>query len=136
MADTDDPAASPPQTDPAPPYTSQAQDGSVIEQWDVPSRTYRRYECGTLVEERPFTDAENASADEALADEARRAAQAALLVQVHTDLADNQTYLDSVAAGTVTTDATAAQVAALTRQVQGYFRLTFGVALADQPSGD
>jgi hypothetical protein len=135
VADSDDPAASPPQTDPAPPYTTQVQDGSVVEQWDVPSRTYRRYECSVLVEERPFTDPENVSADQALAEEARRATLCALLEQARTDLAANQAYLDSVAAGTATTGDAVTQVAALTRQAQGFIRLTVGADLLDQPTG-
>jgi hypothetical protein len=131
----DDPEASPPPTDPPPPYTTQLQDGSVIEQWDVPSRTYRRYDCGVLVEERPFSAAENASADQQIADEARRTTQAALLEQARTDLAANQAYLDSVAAGTATTGDAVTQVAALTRQAQGFIRLTVGADLLDQPTG-
>lgn len=114
------------------PFTTEARDGSITEQWDVPSRTYRRYDCGVLVLERPFTDAENTSADQALADEARRATQAALLERAREDLAANQAYLDAVAAGTATTDDAIAQVAALTRQALGFVRLTVGGDLLDQ----
>jgi hypothetical protein len=115
----------------APPFTTERRDASIVEQWDVPSRTYRRYDCGALVEERPFTDAENASADQAIADAERRATQAALLERARQDLATNQAYLDAVAAGTVTTDDAVAQVAVLTRQALGFIRLTVGGPLLD-----
>jgi polygalacturonase len=101
----------------------------------VPSRTYRRYESGTLAEERPFTDAENTSADQAIADKARRVTQAALLEQACADLATNQTYLDTVTAGTATTDDAIAQVAELTRQALGFIRLTVGGSLLDETTG-
>lgn len=115
-----------------PPYTTEQRDASSVQQWDVPSRTYRRYDCGALVEERPFTEAENANADQAIADEARRATQAALLKKARSDLAHNQAYLDAIGAGTATTDDTIAQVAALTVQAQGFIRLTVGADLLDQ----
>ncbi|MCI3277536.1 hypothetical protein [Streptomyces cylindrosporus] len=121
-----------PAADSPPPFTSEARDASVVEQWDVPSRTYRRYEAGALVVERPFTDAENACADQALADAARRATQAALIERARADLAANQAYLDAVAAGTATTEDAVAQVAALTRQALGFIRLTVGSDLLDQ----
>ncbi|MFI0576129.1 hypothetical protein [Streptomyces tendae] len=119
--------------DPAvPPFTTEVRDSSTLQQWDVPSRTYRRYECGALVEERPFTTEENASADRQIADTVRRATQAALLKQARTDLATNQAYLDLTATGTATTDDAVAQVAELTRQAQGFIRLTVGADLLDQ----
>lgn len=126
-----DPAAEPP-----PPFTTEVRDSSVVEQWDVPSRTYRRYDCGVLVVERPFTDAENASADQQIADQQRRATQAALMEQAQTDFATNQAYLDLVAAGTATTDDAVAQVAELTRQALGFIRLTVGGALLDDSQPD
>lgn len=101
-------------------------DTSVIEQWDVAARVYRRYDCGQLVEERPFTAAENASADQQIADAARAVAQAGLLEQARIDLATNQAYLEAVTAGTATTDQAIAQVAELTRQAIGFIRLTVG----------
>jgi hypothetical protein len=118
-----------------PPFTTEVRDSSIVERWDVPSRTYRRYDCCVLVEERPFTDAENASADQTIADEARRATQCALLEQARTDLANNQAYLDKVTAGTATGDDTTDQIAALTRQAQGFIRLTVGADLLDQTTG-
>jgi hypothetical protein len=121
---------------PAPPFTTEVRDSSIVEQWDVPSRTYRRYWCGVLVEERPFTDAENASADQQIADETRRATQAALLERARNDLATNQAYLDLVAAGTATTDDAVAQVATLSRQALGFIRLTVGADLLDQLDQD
>jgi len=117
--------------DPAP-FTTEVRDSSIVQQWDVPSRTYRRYECGQLVEERPFTDAENTTADQQIADEARRATQAELMEQARADLATDQAYLDLVAAGTATTDDAVAQVATLTRQAFGFIRLTVGADLLDQ----
>ncbi|MGW0169568.1 hypothetical protein ACWDWT_30985 [Streptomyces sp. NPDC003343] len=127
------------ETDPETPPTNgipscpvERRDASVVEQWDIPARTYRRYVSGTLVEERPFTEAENANADQAIADEARRATQVALLEKARSDLAHNQAYLDAVAAGTATTEDAVAQVAALTVQAQGFIRLTVGADLLDQ----
>jgi hypothetical protein len=114
-----------------PPCQIELRDASVVEQWDVVTRIYRRYDGGVLVEERPFTDAENASADEQIADAARRVTQGALLEQARTDLATNQAYLDKVAAGLATTDDAVAQVAALTRQALGFIRLTVGGPLLD-----
>jgi hypothetical protein len=101
-------------------------DTSVVEQWDVAARIYRRYDCGALVEERPFTAAENASTDRQLADVARAAMQTVLLEQARTDLATNQAYMDAVTAGTATNDQAIAQVAELTRQAIGFIRLTVG----------
>ena len=132
MVVLDDPAPSDPPADPSLPYTTEVRDSSVVEQWDVPSRTYRRYDCGVLVEERPFNDAENATADQQIADAARRANQQALLEQACADLAANQAYLDAVTAGTATTDDAVTQVAALTRQALGFIRLTVGGDLLDQ----
>ncbi|MFF9310071.1 hypothetical protein ACF1BS_04085 [Streptomyces sp. NPDC014748] len=125
-----------PPTDPPPPYTTEVRDALVVEQWDVPTRTYRRYQCGVLVEERPFTDAENATTDQQIADAARRTTQAALLEQARADLATNQAYLDAVAAGTATTDDAIAQVATLSRQALGFIRLTVGADLLDNAPPD
>lgn len=120
----------------APPYTSQVQDSSVTEQWDVPSRTYRRWENGVLVVERPFTDAENASADQQLADDARRATLADLQARARTAITADAAYLTAVAAGTVTTAQALQQVAALTRQVIGLIRLVVAGDLLDSVAGD
>ncbi|MEU1596216.1 hypothetical protein ABZ468_25990 [Streptomyces sp. NPDC005708] len=115
-----------------PPCAVERRDASVVEQWDVPARTYRRYDHGALVEERPFTDTENASADQAIADTSRRANAGALLERARSDLATNTAYLDKVTAGLATTDDAVAQVAELTRQAQGFIRLTVGADLLDQ----
>ncbi|MEV6737867.1 hypothetical protein AB0N14_13430 [Streptomyces sp. NPDC051104] len=129
------PTESEPASDSPAPYTTEVRDASIVEQWDVPSRIYRRYECGQLVEQRPFTDAENASADQAIADDARRATQVALLERAREDLAANQAYLDAVASGGVTIDDAMAQVAELTRQALGFVRLTVGGNLLDHTDG-
>jgi hypothetical protein len=120
----------------APPYTSQVQDAQMTEQWDVPSRTYRRWENGVLVEERPFTAAENASADEQLADDARRATLADLQARARAAITTDRVYLDAVTAGTVTTAQALTQVAALTRQTIGLIRLVIGSDLLDQDEDD
>lgn len=115
-----------------PPFTTECRDASTVEQWDVPSRTYRRYDSGVLVEERPFTDAENSSADRAIADTARRINTAALLDRARTALTNNAAYLDAVTAGTATNADHIAQVPALTRQMQAVIRLIVGSDLLDQ----
>ncbi|MFJ2719360.1 hypothetical protein [Streptomyces sp. NPDC087437] len=123
----------PPEGQPsAPPFTTEVRDASIVEQWDVPTRTYRRYNCGVLAEERPFTEAENASADRQIADTTRRATQAALLERARADLAVNQAYLDKDAAGAAVLEDAVAQVAELTRQAVGFIRLTVGADLLDQ----
>ncbi|MFJ1653526.1 hypothetical protein ACIOC2_19475 [Streptomyces sp. NPDC088337] len=121
-------------TDAPPPFTTERRDSCTVEQWDVPSRTYRRYDCGVLAEERPFTDAENASADQQIADTARRATQTVLLEQARVDLATNEAYLNAVAAGSATLEDALVQVAELTRQALGFIRLTVGADLLDQRS--
>ncbi|WP_435214755.1 hypothetical protein [Streptomyces sp. bgisy034] len=98
----------------------------------MPSRTYRRYDCGSLVEERAFTDAENASADQAIAETARRSTAAALLEWARADLVANQACLDAATTGTATTDDAVTQVAELTRQAQGFIRITVGADLLEQ----
>jgi hypothetical protein len=120
----------------APPYTSETRDAQVTEQWDVPSRTYRRWENGVLTLERPFTDAENASADEQLADDARRATLADLQARARAAITADATYLDAVVAGSVTTAQALQQVAALTRQVIGLIRLVVAGDLLDSVAGD
>lgn len=113
------------------PYTVETRDASIVERWDVPSRTYRRYDDGELVIERPFTDAENADADATALEESRRAGQAALLEQALVDLGINQAFMDKVTAGTATTEDAVAQVAELTRQALGFIRLTVGGELLE-----
>jgi hypothetical protein len=122
----------PPPENPPPPFTSERSDGSITEQWDAPSQTYRRYENGVLVLQRPFTDAESASAATAAADDVRRTNRAVLLARARTALANNAAYLDKVAAGTATNADHIAQVPALTRQMQGLIRLIVGSDLLDQ----
>lgn len=129
---SDDPIASNPPVDPPPPYTMQIQDGTTVQQWDVPSRTYRLYQDGVLVLTRPFTDAENATADARIADATRDTNQATLLQQARTAIVNNLTYLNKVQAGTAVTADHIAQVPALTRQMQGVIRLLVGSDLLDQ----
>ncbi|WP_426568080.1 hypothetical protein [Streptomyces canus] len=111
--------------------TVELKDTTVTEQWDLTTRVYRRYDCGVLVEERPFTDAEIADADEQLADVVREANRLQLLDRVRTALANNRAYLDKVTAGTATNADHIAQVPALTRQMQGLIRLVVGADLLD-----
>lgn len=121
-----------PTTQPAgTPGTVERRDGSVLEQWDVPARTYRRYDDGQLAVEREFTDAEDAWAVTVATEQQRRATQAALLERACADLAANQAYLDKAAAGTATVEDAVAQVAELTRQALGFIRLTVGGELLD-----
>ncbi|MDX3353885.1 hypothetical protein PV703_11305 [Streptomyces sp. ME01-24h] len=114
------------------PVTVERRDACALEQWVVATRTYRRYDNGTLVVERPFTEAEEAWAAAMATDETRRATQIALLERARSDLAVNQTFLDAVMAGTATTDNAITQVAELTRQALGFIRLTVGADLLDQ----
>ncbi|MEU7400701.1 hypothetical protein [Streptomyces sp. NPDC044948] len=107
-------------------------DATMLEQWDTDTRTYRRYEDGTLCEERPFTQDETASTEQQLADATRSGNTAVLLARARADLATNQAYLDLVAGGTVTADDTVAQVAQLSQQALGFIRLTVGADLLDQ----
>ena len=106
-------------------------DAITREQWDTDARTYRRWEHGTLVLERPFTDAENASTGAAVADDRRLANRAELLARARAAQATNAAYLDAVAAGTATNAQHVAQTAALTRQMQGVIRLLVGSDLLD-----
>ncbi|MBP5875647.1 hypothetical protein PV413_03650 [Streptomyces scabiei] len=117
------------------PFTCERRDGSTAEQWDAPTRTYRRFECGALVEERPFTPAEDAWALTRTVEDTRRANRDQLGARVRTALANNAAYLDKVQAGTATNADHIAQVPALTRQMQGVIRLLVGSDLLDQIGG-
>lgn len=117
------------------PFTTERRDASITEQWDVPSRTYRRYESGTLTVERPFTDAEIKTVTDAAVDDARRLTRADLLARVRAARTSNAAYLDAVAAGTATNAQHVAQTAALTRQMQGVIRLLVGADLLDAVDG-
>ncbi|WP_416976728.1 hypothetical protein [Streptomyces sp. T028] len=112
--------------------TVERRDASVLEQWDLDARVYRRYDSGILVEERPFTDAENTAADSRLAEEARQRNRALLLERARTALANNAAYLDAATAGTATNADHIAQVPALTRQMQALIRLIVASDLLDQ----
>jgi hypothetical protein len=125
----------PPPGDPLPPYTVESRDASVTEQWDVPSRTYRRYDAGVLTVERPFTDAEVAWADAAVVESTRGANTRELLSRARAALSANTEYLAKVQAGTVTNADHIAQVPALTRQMQGVIRLIVGSDLLDEIGG-
>lgn len=124
----------PPPVD-AKPFTCERRDGSTAEQWDISSRTYRRLEGGTLVEERPFTAAEAAWAKQNATEEIRRANRDLLLARARAAVASNASYLDSVTAGTATNAQHIAQVPALTRQMQGVIRLLLGSDLLDTTGG-
>ncbi|WP_329214780.1 hypothetical protein OG352_05145 [Streptomyces sp. NBC_01485] len=106
-------------------------DASVIEQWDLTTSVYRRYDCGALVEERPFTDAELASVAKQAADAVRQANTVALLARARTAFTNNAAYLAKVAGGTATNADHIAQVPALTRQMQAVIRLIVGSDLLD-----
>ena len=126
------PDPNPPPDDTLPPYTVERVDSSITERWHVPTRIYRRYESGDLVIERPFTDAENATADARAVDNTRIANEAVLLQRARAAIATNQAYLDKVTAGTATNADHIAQVPVLTRQMQGVIRLIVGADLLDQ----
>lgn len=134
MATAEEPAPPPPE-DPGLPFTCERRDGSITEQWDAPTRTYRRYECGVLVEERPFTAAEDAWVQARAVEDTRRANRDQLGARVRTALATNAAYLDKVTAGTATNADHIAQVPALTRQMQGVIRLLIGSDLLDSTGG-
>lgn len=106
-------------------------DAITKEQWDTGARVYRRWEYGLLVVERPFTDAENAAADDRLVDATRQTNRAALLAKARTAFTNNAAYLAKVTAGTATNADHIAQVPALTRQMQGVIRLIVGSDLLD-----
>lgn len=125
------PVDPPPTWTPGPPFTHQRQDATTTEQWDAPSRVYRRYEYGIRVVERPFTDAENAWTTAAATDVARQGNRVTLLQQARAALLGNQTYLAKVQAGTATNSDHIAQVPALTRQMQGVLRLLVASDLLD-----
>ncbi|MFI0900554.1 hypothetical protein [Streptomyces sp. NPDC020983] len=106
-------------------------DATMTQQWDITTRTYRCYENGTLLEERPFTDAENADVTAAITQQTRDTNEATLLTQARNAYATNTTYLAAVNAGTATTATHIAQVPALTRQMQGIIRLIVGSDFLD-----
>lgn len=114
----------------------QRSDSTTREEWDTTTSTYRMWNCGVLVVERPFTADELAQFAAAAADATRQANRLALLGQARTAYTNNQTYLAAVAAGTATTATHIAQVPALTRQMQGLIRLIVGSDLLDTAPGD
>lgn len=134
MVTAEEPSPLPPESPPLP-YTVEQRDASVTEQWDVPSRTYRRIVHDKLAVQRPFTPAEDAWADRRAVEETRVTNRAELLGRARTALATNQAYLDAVAAGTATTADHMAQTAALTRQMQALIRLLIGADLLDTTGG-
>jgi hypothetical protein len=131
VATAEEPAPPPPEN-PGLPFTCERRDGSITEQWHIPTRAYRRYECGDLAEERSFTAAEDAWAQSMTVEDTRRANREQLGTRVRAALANNAAYLDAVAAGTATNAQHIAQVPALTRQMQGVIRLLIGSDLLDQ----
>ncbi|NUP35930.1 MAG: hypothetical protein HOY76_02635 [Streptomyces sp.] len=128
-------AEDPAPEEPGPPFTCERRDGSITEQWDAPTRTYRRFECGALAETRPFTPAEDAWQQTRTVEDTRRANRDQLGARVRTALANNAAYLDKVQAGTATNADHIAQVPALTRQMQGVIRLLVGSDLLDTTGG-
>ena len=122
----------PPAADsPGLPATCERRDATTVEQWDVPSRTYRRYDCGALVEERQFTPGEDAWAAQNAVERTRQVNRELLVSRARAALANNTEYLAKVAAGTATNADHIAQVPALTRQMQGVIRLLLGSDLLD-----
>lgn len=103
----------------------------MLERWDLDSRKYTRYESDVLVLERPFTDAENAWADEMEVQNTRTANAAAILARARVAYSNNQAYLALVDAGTVTNADHIAQVPRLTRQMQEVIRWIVGADLLD-----
>lgn len=104
--------------------TVEQRDASVVEQWDLTALTYRRWDCGALVEERPFTDAESQAKTAQQLDQTRQSNKAALVIRARAVFSNNAAYLAKVAGGTATTADHIAQVPALTRQMQALLRLT------------
>lgn len=125
----------PPPPEDALPFTCERRDASTVERWDVPSHTYRRYECGLLVEERAFTAAEDQWAAQQDTDTRRRTNRDQLTARARAALAANTVYLDKVQAGIATNVDHLAQVPALTRQIQGVIRLLLGSDLLDTTGG-
>lgn len=127
-AATEDPPSPP--AEPVGPFI-EVRDASMLQQWDLTARIYRRFEDGLLVLERPFTDEENADAEARALEGTRRTNRETLLRRARTAWTTNRAYLDLVAAGTATNADHIAQVTTLTRQMQGVIRLIVGSDLLD-----
>lgn len=113
----------------SPPPILQRSDGTTLEEWDTTTHTYRMWESGSLMVERPFTDAELAALTTAATDATAATTRATLQAAMATALATNATYLAKVTAGTAVTLDHVAQVPVLTRQMQAVVRLVGGAAL-------
>ena len=106
--------------------------GVVVEEWDDDIRTYRRWDDGALVEERPYDEFEVSPLLEAEKCLARETAQSSLLAKVDAAITADLAYLDS-AVPILATDRLArveAQVGRLTRQNVALLRLV-GARLDD-----
>ena len=95
--------------------------GVLSQWWDDTTRTYKTYDAGgVLVSERPYTDEEIAAVDAMAAREVLETNRATLTQKGLQALSDNSAYL---AITSPTNAQVAAQVKALTRQVNGLIRL-------------
>jgi len=72
---------------------------AVVAEWDDDTRTYRRWDKGALVEERPYDVAEAAALVEAGRCAARESARDSLLGKVDAAIAADLAYLDSADLG-------------------------------------
>jgi hypothetical protein len=90
----------------------------IMHRWLIPAETYQRYEGNSVVEDRPFTQDDR---DWVALVEAASATSGSVpfLDKIKTALTTDDTYLDKIQAGTVTNADHIAQIAPLTRQIQG-----------------
>lgn len=116
------------------PVITQA-DATTVQQWDTDAQLYTETVSGVVVVQRPFTDAEIAWWAASQLETQQDQTAAALKVAAATALANDQTYLAAVAAGTATTAMAVAQVAALTRQVSVLIRLVVAGDALDGGTG-
>lgn len=100
------------------------EDGRVVERWDDATRLHTTFDAsGAAVKVDAYTPEENAAADARATAEAAGRTAATIRQQASTALTNNAAYL---ALGTRTTAQVAAQVEALTRQMNGVIRLLLG----------
>lgn len=97
--------------------------GQLLEEWDDTTRAYRRYVDGVVAEERPYSPEESSKLDKRDAESQAAESRRALEGDVRAALTTNREYLTSSAP---TSAQTAAQVAALTRQVNALIQLVVG----------
>ena len=94
--------------------------GNALEQWDDDTRTYHDYRSGSD-ESRAYTADENAAADARAAARTEAANETTIRDKATTALGTNTTFLGLTSP---TNAQNAAQIKALTRQVNGLIRLT------------